>query len=158
MDGARHDIRRILNRLMNSARHVRGCDRTQETRLKSTCDDVASTVHQSLRRGGGDGEGEDVFLGRDGGAGRHSHSSGVSGHASGHTSGVEELLGTVDEGSSGKGHVNIHASGVEATLLSGNSSGGGHAAGVEEVTVTGASPGLGRGNGRSRSCSSRYAR
>jgi hypothetical protein len=26
------------------------------------------------------------------------------------------------------------------------------------VTVTGASPGLGRGNGRSRSCSSRYAR
>jgi hypothetical protein len=37
--------------LMDSARHVIGCHSTQETRVQNACDDVASTIHQSLAGG-----------------------------------------------------------------------------------------------------------
>jgi len=33
---------------MDSARHVRGCKASQETRVQNAFDDVASTIHQSL--------------------------------------------------------------------------------------------------------------
>jgi len=33
---------------MGSARHVKGCRLTQETRVQYASDDVASTIHQSL--------------------------------------------------------------------------------------------------------------
>jgi hypothetical protein len=36
---------------MQSAHHVIGCHQTQETRVNNACDDVASTVHQSLNAG-----------------------------------------------------------------------------------------------------------
>jgi len=35
----------------DSARHVIGCRFTQETVLQNVCDDVASTIHQSLENG-----------------------------------------------------------------------------------------------------------
>jgi len=36
---------------LNSARHVIECHLTHETRNQDSCDDVASTVHQSLPNG-----------------------------------------------------------------------------------------------------------
>jgi len=36
---------------MDSARHVIGCRLTQDTRVQHAFDDVASTIHQSLRGG-----------------------------------------------------------------------------------------------------------
>ena len=36
---------------MDSARHVLGCQSIQETRVRDSCDDVASTIHQPLPGG-----------------------------------------------------------------------------------------------------------
>ena len=36
---------------MDSARHVMGCHLTQSMRVQNAFDDVASTIHQSLRSG-----------------------------------------------------------------------------------------------------------
>jgi len=36
---------------MDSARHVIGCQLTQETKVKSALGDVASTIHQTLLEG-----------------------------------------------------------------------------------------------------------
>jgi len=36
---------------MNSARHVTGCDVTQETRVQNAVVDVASTIYECLRAG-----------------------------------------------------------------------------------------------------------